>query len=129
MCIRDRFGSINVPSSVSNASLDYDGSTFSANNDMNINHGGQHSNAGTVTAALLAGGGSPYAVAGQSETYDGTTFSPNATLGSPGQRGGLASTQSSAIVVGGCNPPVSNNFTATEEYNAAAPGTKTVTTS
>ena len=98
---------------------------------MNIEHGGQHLVAGTVTAALVAGGGSPYATAGQSETYDGTTFSPNATLGQPGQRGGKSATVAAAIAAGGANPGVSPgpNLASTEEYNAAAPGTKTVTTS
>jgi len=124
------FGATNSPSpNTNNSSLDYDGSSFSSNNNMNIAHGGQHLVAGTVTAALVAGGGSPYATAAEAETYDGTTFSPNATLGQPGQRGGKSATTAAAIACGGCNPPVASNLSATEEYNAAAPGTKTVTTS
>jgi len=123
------FGAIHAPSSSNVACLDYNGSSFSSNNNMNIAHGGQHLVAGTVTATLVAGGGSPYAAAAESETYDGTTFSPNATLGQPGQRGGKSATVAAAIACGGCNPPVASNLSATEEYNQAAPGIKTVTTS
>jgi len=126
------FGATNSPSpNTLNTSLDYDGSSFSSNNNMNVNHGGLHFNAGTVTAALVAGGGSPYAISGTSETYDGTTFTTNAALGQPGQRGGLASTQTTAIACGGSNPPVSDALTSTEEYTAetTAANVKTITTS
>ena len=69
----------------SNASYDYNGTAWTANNNMNIAHNGQHLASGTVTDAIVAGGGAPYAVAAQSEIYDGTSFSPNATLGQVGQ--------------------------------------------
>ncbi len=120
------FGAINSPSPANNTSLDYDGSAFSSNNNMNNNHGGQHLASGTVTAAIVAGGGTPYAAAAESEIYDGTSFSTNATLAQVGQRGGKGSTTANAIGCGGYGP---GYLTATEEYNAAAPGTKTVTTS
>ena len=117
------FGSTNSPSpSTLNTSLDYDGSSFSANNNMNIAHGGQHTVAGTVTAALVAGGGAPYAVAATAETYDGTSFTTNAVLGQPGQRGGKSGTSTAAIAVGGANPAVSPgpNLASTEEYNVGS---------
>ena len=107
-------GAPGIPSNF--ACLDYDGSSFSANNNMNIPHNGQHTVAGTVTAALVAGGGAPYTVAGISETYDGTSFTTNATLGVPGQRGGKSGTSTAAIAVGGLNPAVSANLTSTEEF-------------
>ena len=113
------FGSTNSPSpSTLNTSLDYDGSSFSANNNMNIAHGGQHGVAGTVTAALVAAGGAPYAVAATAETYDGTSFTTNAVLATSGQRGGKGATTAGAIVVGGFNPPTF--ITATEEYNVGS---------
>ena len=110
------------------ASYDYDGTSWTANNNMNIDHGGQHLVAGTVTDAILAGGGAPYAVAAQAETYDGTSFSTNATLAQVGQRGGKGSTTANAIGCGGYGP---GYLTATEEYTAAstAVNAKTLTTS
>jgi hypothetical protein len=117
------FGATNSPSpNTLNTCLDYDGSSFSANNNMNIAHGGQHTVAGTVTAALVAGGGAPYAVAATSETYDGTSFTTNAALGQPGQRGGKSGTSTAAIAVGGGNPSVSPgpNMASTEEYNVGS---------
>ena len=127
------FGAINSPSpNTNNASLDYDGSSFSANNNMNNNHGGQHFASGTVTDAIVGGGGAPYAVAGQSETYDGTTFTTNATLGSPGQRGGKGTTSAAALSCGGYGGSPGTQFlTATEEYNveSTAVNAKTLTTS
>jgi hypothetical protein len=126
------FGAINSPSpNTNNACLDYDGSSFSANNNMNINHGGQHFVGGTVTDAIVGAGGAPYAVSGTSETYDGTTFTTNATIGQPGQRGGKSATVAATIACGGANPPVASNLTSTEEYTAAstAVNAKTLTTS
>ena len=113
---------------INNASYDYDGSSWTANSNMNISHGGQHLVAGTVTDAIIAGGGAPYAVAAQAETYDGTTFSTNATLAQGGQRGGKGSTTANAIGCGGYAP---GYLTATEEYTAAstAANVKTITTS
>ena len=107
-----------VPSNV--ACLDYDGSSFSANNNMNIAHGGQHTVAGTVTAALVAGGGAPYAVAGAAETYDGTSFTSNASLGQPGQRGGKSGTSTAAIAVGGNSGAPPYALVDTEEYNVGS---------
>jgi hypothetical protein len=110
------------------ASYDYDGTSWTANNNMNIDHGGQHLVAGTVTDAIIAGGGAPYAVAAKAETYDGTTFTTNATLGQAGQRGGKGSTTANAIGCGGYAP---GYLTATEEYTVAstAVNAKTLTTS
>jgi hypothetical protein len=90
---------------------------------MNIAHGGQHTVAGTVTAALVAGGGAPYGVAGAAETYDGTSFTSNASLGQTGQRGGKAGTSTAAIAVGGADPataPPGYALVQTEEYNAGS---------
>ena len=110
------------------ASYDYDGTSWTANNNMNIDHGGQHLVSGTVTDAIIAGGGAPYALAAQAETYDGTTFTTNATLATGGQRGGRGSTTANAIGCGGYAP---GYLTATEEYTAASTGAnvKTITTS
>ena len=122
------FGAINSPSpNTNNACLDYDGSSFSANNNMNINHGGQHFVSGTVTDAIVGGGGAPYALAATSETYDGTTFTTDAVLATVGQRGGKGSTVSAAIACGG-HPPF---LAVTEEYTATstAANVKTITTS
>jgi len=113
---------------INNASYDYNGSSWTANSNMNIAHGGQHLVAGTVTDAIIAGGGAPYAVAAQAELYDGTSFSTNATLAQVGQRGGKGSTTANAIGCGGYGP---GYLTATEEYTAAstAANVKTITTS
>ena len=89
-----------VPSNV--ACLDYDGSSFSANNNMNIAHGGQHT------------------VAGAAETYYGTSFTSNASLGQPGQRGGKSGTSTAAIAVGGNSGAPPYALVDTEEYNVGS---------
>jgi hypothetical protein len=111
----------------SNTSYDYNGSAWTANNNMNNNHAGQHFASGTVTDALVGGGGSPYPAAAVSETYDGTTFVTNASLATAGQRGGKGTTSAAAFAVGG-HPPY---LASTEEYTAAstAANVKTITTS
>ena len=116
------FGATHSPSpNTTNTSLDYDGSSFSANNNMNNNHGGQHSACGTTTSALVAGGGSPYAAGAGSETYDGTSFTTNAVLAQVGQRGGKGTTTAGAIAVGGYGGSPGTQFlTATEEYNVGS---------
>ena len=103
---------------------DYNGTSWTAANDMNSNHGGQHFVSGTVTDAIIGAGGSPYPAAAQAETYDGTSFTNDATLSTVGQRGGKGSTVAAAIACGG-HPPF---LAVTEEYTAAGPQTKTVTT-
>ena len=114
------FGS-NSPSDpnpqVNNKSFDYDGSTWTTNNNMNINHGGQHSAGGTTTSALVAGGGSPYAAGQIGELYDGTSFATNPSLATGGQRGGKATTVGNAFAVGGYGGPPGTQFlTSTEEF-------------
>ena len=101
-----------------NASYDYNGSAWTANNSMNIAHEGQHFACGTVTEAIAGGGGSPYAISATSETYDGTSFTSNAVLATSGQRGGKGTTTAGAIAVGGFNSPTYLN--ATEEYNVGS---------
>ena len=108
----------------SNTSYDYNGSSWTANNNMNNNHAGQHFASGTVTDAIVGGGGSPYPAAAVAETYDGTSFTNDATLATAGQRGGKGTTSAAAFAVGG-HPPY---LASTEEYTAAGPQTKTVTT-
>ena len=110
-----------------NLSFDYNGSAWTANNNINSNHAGQHFASGTVTDAIIGAGGAPYTIAAVSETYDGTTFATNATLATEGQRGGKGTTSGAAFAVGG-HPPY---LAVTEEYTAAstAVNVKTITTS
>jgi hypothetical protein len=110
-----------------NLSFDYNGSAWTTNNNMGINHAGQHFCAGTVTDAIVGAGGAPYALAATSETYDGTSFTTNAVLATAGQRGGKGTTSGAAFAVGG-HPP---HLAVTEEYTAAstAANVKTITTS
>ena len=115
------FGAINSPSPTNNACLDYDGSSFSANNNMNIAHGGQHSACGTTTSALVVCGGGPYGVSAAAEIYDGTSFTTNATTATSGQRGGKGTSSPASIVVGGYGgSPGSQFLTATEEYSVGS---------
>ena len=117
------FGGQQDPSALDKV-YDYNGTSWTAANDMNSNHGGQHFVSGTVTDAIIGAGGSPYPAAAQAETYDGTSFTNDATLSTVGQRGGKGSTVAAAIACGG-HPPF---LAVTEEYTAAGPQTKTVTT-
>jgi len=107
---------------------DYNGTSWTAANDMNRNHGGQHSACGTVTSALVAGGSGPYADSAVSELYDGTTWSTSATLGQSGLRGGKGTSSPAAIGAGGYGPGF---FNATEEFTAETEATniETFTTS
>jgi len=104
------------------ATLEYDGSAWTAGGSLNTARESSIGGAGTLTLGLVFGGG-PSIVA--TESYDGTCFTSgtNMSVGNS-VRGSKVGTTSDAIAVGGPGP--SNS---TEEYTAAGVVTKTITTS
>ena len=103
------------------ATLQYDGSAWTAGGSLNTTRSGSIGGAGTLTLGLVFGGGPGSIVA--TESYDGTCFTNGTNMNTGGgNRGSKVGTTSDAIAVG-------SPSNTTEEYTAAGPVTKTITTS
>ena len=116
----------------SNATEEYDGSTWTTVNNMNTARGIQIGGSGVQTSALAYGGAGPNepSKSAATESYDGTSWTTTgslATARSMMQKGGSTSSDSTTgICAGGLEPARS---TATEEYTDPTFGTQTLTTS
>jgi hypothetical protein len=116
----------------SNATEEYDGSAWTAGGTMNTTRGIQIGGTGaSQTAAIAFGGAGPTEpqVKSATELYDGTSWTTTgslATARSRSSKGGSQGPSSSAIMVGGTAPAVSN---AVEEFTNPTTATRTITTS
>jgi hypothetical protein len=116
----------------SNATEEYDGSAWTAGGTMNTARGIQIGGTGASQSAAIAfGGAGPNepAVSAATELYDGTSWTTTgslATARSRSSKGGSQGPSSSAIMVGGTAPAVSN---AVEEFTNPTTATRTITTS
>jgi hypothetical protein len=120
--VRNYPGTTNV-----NASSDYDGTSWTANNNLNTAKAySAPSLSGTQTASVIFGGSTPSAT-NQTEIYDGTCWSNTTTLPAAKYGAGGAGTASASLVSGGFAPSMVSTV---EEWTG--PGvalTKTLTTS
>ena len=119
-----------LPSSVTNEVLYYDGSTWTAQaGTANVARAGmQSTGAGTQTAFGIYGGSNPYT--GSTEFWDGTSFTAASNLSTTRASGhvGKSGTPSAGIMFGGNTPPGAK-VADVEEWNGAGPATKTITVS
>ena len=105
---------------------EYNGSTWSEQNDLNRPSGEGGGVSGAQTAAVYAGGGGYLA---SCESYDGTSFVTSASL-STGRAysGGAGATSATGTIFGGKNSPSSPRTTgATEEFTAETTSANIVT--
>jgi len=116
----------------SNATEEYDGSTWTTVNNMNTARGIQIGGSGVQTSALAYGGAGPNepSKSTATESYDGTSWTTEGSLStarSMMQKGGSTSSDNTTgICAGGLTPTRS---TETEEYIDPTFGTQTLTTS
>ena len=119
-----------LPSSVTNEVLYYDGSTWTAQaGTANVARAGmQSTGAGTQTAFGIYGGSNPYT--GSTEFWDGTSFTAASNLSTTRASAhvGKSGTPSAGIMFGGNTPPGAK-VADVEEWNGASPATKTITVS
>ena len=119
-----------LPSSVTNEVLYYDGSTWTAQaGTANVARAGmQSTGAGTQTAFGIYGGSNPYT--GSTEFWDGTSFTAASNLSTTRASAhvGKSGTPSAGIMFGGNTPPGAK-VADVEEWNGAGPATKTITVS
>ena len=104
------------PSSTANT-FNYDGTDYTAGNDMNTarqDFGGAQQ--GTATAGLIFGGGPGTKT--NTESWNGTSWTNEAGLGTGRSANGGFGTATAAVNVGG--NPFPGGAIATEEYNKAA---------
>jgi hypothetical protein len=103
------------PNAYTNASEEYNGSTFSATPNMPISMGFRNSG-GTITAGIVFAGDSAET---NTSLWDGSNYSngPNLNNGGYGTMGN--GSQTAAFIAGSSEPPSRPN-TATEEYNGSS---------
>jgi len=106
-------------------SIEWNGSSWTATNNLaTSNNSAVHR--GTVSGSVLMGGGPGYET--NIQTWDGTNWSNSPLDLSTGRsQSGGGGTATSAFVAGGADGSP-DHTTATEEFNAAALATKTLTT-
>ena len=110
-----------------NASSDYDGTSWTANNNLNTAKAySAPSLSGTQTASVIFGGSLPSAT-NQTEIYDGTCWSNTTTLPTAKYGAGGAGTASASLISGGYAPSAVS--TVEEWIGAGARTTNTLTTS
>lgn len=125
------FGGFIPPTASGAGTMEYDGTSFTNGNNMNVP--AYRSGAGTQTAAIGFSSATPVNPVGiYTELYDGTswTSSTNFTVGRTDANQNTApnTPNSSALIFGG-RPEPSTASTSTEEFTGAFVGTKTLTTS
>jgi len=109
----------NTPGGRSNATEEYDGSSWTTVNTVPVTLSGR-GGAGTQTAGLLFGGNPTPASVATTTEYDGTNYSEGGAMNNARGYGPIAGgTQTAAIGGGGYHPPVTN-VTVTEYYNGTA---------
>jgi hypothetical protein len=98
----------------SNATENYDGTTWTTGTVYPSTPGGQGQGNGPQTAAIFCSG------SGNSDTnfYDGSTFSAQNPVVSQLYTGGMAGTQASAVIAGGINPSPPHNVS--QEYDGTS---------
>ena len=106
-------------------SIEWDGSTWTATNNLATPlNSAVHS--GTVSGSVLSGGGPGYQA--HIQTWDGTNWSNSPISLSTGRSQAVeAGTATASYIAGGVDGSPTNSA-ATEEFNAAAVATKTLTT-
>ena len=107
------------PPGRSNATEEYNGSSWTSVNNTTDTLSGRGS-AGTQTAGLLFSGNPSPATVADTEEYDGTNWTAGGALNNARGYGPIAAgTQTAALCAGGYNPPVTY-VTVTEYYNGTA---------
>jgi len=98
--------------------LTYDGTSFSAVNDINTSRNSCRG-AGTSTAGIIAGG-SPVPLNASVETYDGTSYSTVSGLTTGRSRMPLVGTTTAALCVGGTAPGYDIGMQNCETYDGSS---------
>jgi len=115
---------------MSGKSFNYDGSSWTASGTIGtaLPQGIQCQGWGPQTSSIIAGGTSSAPTATISQTYDGTSWSTGVSMSQTRVNGAMSSQSAgtqTGFVVGGYPPALDM----TEHYDAAGPGTVTITTS
>ena len=106
---------------------EYNGTSWSSSNSMNVAKSGPGAGAGIQTAALAYGGDNGTGILSATEEYDGTSWTSVSSLNTARTALGGDGTTAAAVAFGGRNP---TQTTATEEWlGAGSPTTKTITVS
>ena len=120
---------VNANVSDGDATLNYNGSTWSSGNNSNHEH--NYGGAGGLASSGITFGGSvvgPAAKTAQAELYDGTCWTSDASMNEArSNTHGKATVNGPAILVATGNPGPPGYTNAAEEYSGAAAATRTLT--
>jgi len=113
-----------------NSTIEYNGSTWTAVNNLNTGRGQFCFSAGTQTATIGAGGrnGGPTARTTAGEEYDGSTWTTVNSMNTARRDGSTMGLSQTAAVSAGGNTPTSSFATNTEEYDGTSFSTEATLT-